>query len=269
MQRYNQVEGYDIECVKNEEPIIIIHPQNKCKTIILYIIGIILLIVITLLFIINTDIIDTKIRNTTKIMNTTNYIQLQAYVGGAGKGCLGCHHHHEKLCSEYEYGCCNISTYGTIYNNTLYFVELNIDIKNKIRRDKIGSNCPRYRLLIEKYDNYYLNYNNYPYGKKYCNSTIENCCKINYIYDILYKKNLENYSDTYIKNSIIKYNYSNYSNYRIFELNIKGTCPTGEDIINRYNKGYENPNMILIIYGFLISIALCFCACCMDNKKYR
>ena len=42
MQIYNQVEGYDIECEKNKEPIIIIHPQNKCKTAILYIIGIIL-----------------------------------------------------------------------------------------------------------------------------------------------------------------------------------------------------------------------------------
>ena len=247
MQRYNQVEGYDIECVKNEEPQIIIHPQNKCKTVILYIIGIILLIVVTMLLIINTDIIDIK------IMNTTNYIQ--AYVGGAGKGCLGCHHYREKLCSDYEYGCCNISTYATIYNNTLYFVELNIDIKNKIKRDKIGSNCPSYKLLIEKYDNYYLNYNNYPYGKKYCNSTIEDCCKINYIYDILYKQKLKNYSNTYIKNSIIK------NNNRTLELNIKGDCPAGEDIINRYNKGYENP--ILIIYGFLIIIVvlalLCLC----------
>ena len=133
----------------------------------------------------------------------------------------------------------------------------------KVRLDEKGSNCPSYKELIKKYDEYHLKYKNYDYGMKFCNSNIENCCKIDYIYDTLYR--LQNSGNNY---SEIKHYYDK-NRHQYFELNIKGICPNEYNIIKRYNNGYSNPIIALIEFSLLLSIVLCIFGCSNINSNRR
>ena len=101
---------------------------------------------------------------------------------------------------------------------------------------------------------------------KYCNSTIEKCCKIDYIYDSLYRLKQLNKSYTEIKD------YFNDNKHQNIELNIKGKCPQIWNIINRYNEGYTDPNKLILLFLYLLSFILCLVgwnSICSNNKRSR
>ncbi len=230
-------ETYDIECVKNSEPILVYHERPKyykCKLYSLYIC--ILILVISLIFMI------------TNLVKDNNYY---GYTAGAWPHSCGICHNKKLVCSDLRYGCCNISTYGNIENNKTSFIELHLNLHMIDKNDENGSNCPSYRKLITKYDKYYLKYGNYDYGMKYCNSTKEKCCKLDYIYDNLYR--LQNNGNNY---SIIK-DYKDNHKHQYIELNIKGKCPHVDDIMTRYYRGYNDPDLELMKYIFILSIGMC------------
>ena len=254
MISYEYVQTYDIECVKNSEPILVPHEKPKCYKCRLYSLYICIVILITclVLMIVNLNFKD------------DDYINIAARAWPHSR--VSCHK--KLLCSDFKYGCCNISNFGTFKNNKTNFNEYHLDYNIIYKNDKNGFDCPTYRDLIKRYDDYNLKYRNYDYHKmKYCNSTIEKCCKIDTIYDNLFRLKKLNKSYTELKNY---YNSNNFHQY--IELNIKGRCPNYVNIINRYNKGYTDPNKLILLFLYLLSFILClfgWISICSNNKRSR
>lgn len=250
VERYD--ETYDIECVKNAEPILVPHEKPKCyKCRLFFICTFILILVICLIL----TILNLVVKD-------TNYIDISARAWPHSCGIC-----HKKLlkCSDLKYGCCNISSYGYFGNNQIYLQELNLNFHKIDKGNEEGSNCPSYTELINKYDKYYLKYKNYDNGMNYCNSTDEDCCKLDTIYDNLYR--LENYGNNY---SEIK-DYYDDNKHQYIELNIKGRCPKPYDIVRRYNDGYDDPILAVIEGLFAVLFVLCFwgsLGTCGISKKY-
>ena len=252
INNYDEIIDHDLECVKNDEPEVVYTESKKniyikkllCKCFSI----IILTTFIGFIIYLNKDEI---------IHSEYSDVAARAFP----HHCYSCHK--KLVCSDFNYGCCNISTYGNLLDNKIRFDELNLDLHIKFRLDEKGSNCPSYKELIKKYDEYYLKYKNYDYGMKFCNSNIENCCKIDYIYDTLYR--LQNSGNNY---SEIKHYYDK-NRHQYFELNIKGICPNEYNIIKRYNNGYSNPKIALIEFSLLLSIVLCIFGCSNINSNRR
>lgn len=255
MTNYDEIINHDLECVKNDEPVVVFTESKSnicfkklfCKC---FILGILVSLVSIILYLNKNEIFKDEYED----------IAARAWPHSCGV----CHRKLLK-CSDLKYGCCNISTYGNIENNKTSFNELHLDFHRIDRGDEKGSNCPSYRRLINRYDEYYLKYRNYEYGMNYCNSTVEDCCKLDTIYDNLYR--LQNNENSYDK---IK-NYYDSNKHQYIELNIKGRCPNGYNIVKRYNYGYDDPMEPFILFGFMLSFMLC----CLGisnidgNRRYR
>jgi len=255
IDNYDEIIDHDLECIKNDEPVVV-YTENKnniyvkklcckCFSIVLLTTLVGFIIYLNIDEIIHSEYADVAAR-------------------AWPYSCYSCHHK-KLMCSDLKYGCCNISSYGVIKNNETNFIQSNLDLHIISMIDDKGSNCPSYRKLINKYDEYYLKYENYDFGMKYCNSTVENCCKIDYIYDSLYR--LENLGNSY--NEIKKY-YDN-NKHQYIELNIKGKCPNSWKILTRYDNGYTDPKIGYIVFGVILSILLCIFGCSNinGNGKYK
>ena len=219
---------------ETDQPMISLQGKEYCKGIIYFII-LVLGLWATIYYKLNvTDIDNHNYINqttlTTSLYNNINYLS----------------------CDSYLYGCCYIYDKCSIQNNSgaiqFNFIKYKLDPRKIISRDYSGSNCPRFLEIINLY-NQYLQSNNL--ADENCHLSSGGCCRANIICDL--RANFNNNNDI---NTAHLYNIQKNNdrfNIKILLNNTGRNCPSNEDIIVQYNKGFDNNNSII---GYILSIIL-------------
>lgn len=156
------------------------------------------------------------------------------------------YHRHHRKCEDFKYGCCNI-----YLNSDKYY---HLSLYKIIPHNKNKSNCPNLSDLVYNYNIWRKNY----FDDKEVDCNKYKCCKINVMNDLIYNNvNVtNNYDDYYVNinfnNNSLEYNY-NTQNYKL--------CPGINEIVYRYNNGYDDPNIsisdiLVIIFTCLVIIGL-------------
>ena len=179
---------------------------------------------------------------------------------------LSFHHHHHRTmdeqCNDTNYGCCEV--YQSCHidgDGNFSFSPIKIWPSVQIKRNRIGSNCPRMNQIVKEYNSNY-------YSEDYnCSSYEFGCCEIDISCDQYIHFGIETKSEKEQKHI----NYSLYDTgdktmrtINLKKINPAGTnCPSFEYVVTRYNQGFYN-DLTFIVVLFILGGFVSGCYGCID-----
>ena len=181
---------------------------------------------------------------------------------------LPSHYHHKTIdeqCNDTNYGCCEV--YQSCHldeNGNFSFSPIKIWPSVQIKRNRIGSNCPRMNQIVREYNSNY-------YSEDYnCSSYEFGCCEIDISCDQYIHFGIETRSEEekkHINYSLYDTNEKIIRTIHLKKMNAMGTnCPSFKYVVTRYNQGFSDDLSILIAL-FILGGIVSGCYGCLDNCK--
>ena len=132
---------------------------------------------------------------------------------------IGHYHHHRLRCSDFQYGCCEIS-----YTNYLNHIQIiTISPYNVVKHDLNGTNCPTLKSMVSEYNHIY------PMDPAECSESTHGCCQLGG------------------------------QSVNIIQNEEGSNCPRPIDMIRIYEGGYENVMEDILFMSVIGVIIGCIC----------